>query len=163
MSRLGRTTKRQGYLGAAYKHVLGGAKSGTGTTSADSFSLLLTFACADQEEERKDTKACHSLYENLLAKLGLDLDEFKLTVAAEIDIARGPEIPAPPSGLGDIEMNDGTDVARLIEEREMRGNEVAERRGRDVESVATTFSVAWIMYMRFARRAEVGEIEVGWY
>jgi len=53
-------------------------------------------------------------------------------------------------------MNGVSDIVRLVEEREARGRMVAERRGKDVEELATAMSIVWIMYMRFVRRAEVG-------
>jgi cleavage stimulation factor subunit 3 len=97
------------------------------------------------------------LYETLLNNLNSDIDKLKLTVAAEIETARGPEISAPSAG--DIEMD--AEVGRLIEERDERGKLVAERRGREVDELCTAASIVWVMYMRFARRAEVGQSASG--
>lgn len=115
-------------------------------------SLLLTFSLADLEEERKKFSNCHTIYDTLLTKLQADVDQLKLDVAVEVDVARGPEIPPQPAD-GDTDMN--METTRLIEEREARGKLVAERRARDVDDLATAGSIVWIMYMRFARRAEV--------
>lgn len=118
-------------------------------------SVLLTFSLADLEEERKNFTDCHTLYENLLSLLASDTDELKIAVVAEVNAARGPEIPGPLVDSGEIGMNGGSEVARLVEDREVRGRMVAEGRGKDVDELATAMSVVWVMYMRFARRAEV--------
>jgi cleavage stimulation factor subunit 3 len=44
---------------------------------------------------------------------------------------------------------------RMMDEREERGKMVEERRGKEVMELRTAMGVVWIMYMRFARRAEV--------
>jgi len=51
-------------------------------------------------------------------------------------------------------MDGGLEIARLVEEREARGKMVADRRGKDVDASSTAIGVVWVMYMRFARRAE---------
>ncbi|ORY33805.1 hypothetical protein BCR39DRAFT_519303 [Naematelia encephala] len=119
---------------------------------ACSKSFLLNFALADAEEEHKNFATCHEIYDTLISHLQPEIDELKITVAAEVDAARGPEIPAPLDGTIDDEV--ASETARLIEEREARGRLVEERRGQDVDALATAASVVWIMYMRFARRAE---------
>ena len=122
----------------------------------------MTFALADLEEDRKNFPDCHSLYDNLLNLLAPDIEELKTIVSAETDAARGPEIVAPSIGNGDIEMDGGSEIAQLVEEREARGRMVAERRGKDVEEIATAMGVIWVMYMRFARRAEVRIVPSSW-
>lgn len=44
---------------------------------------------------------------------------------------------------------------RLMDEREERGRMVEERRGREVGELQVAMGVIWVMYMRYARRAEV--------
>jgi cleavage stimulation factor subunit 3 len=121
-------------------------------------SVLLTFALADLEEDRKKFPECHTLYNNLQSSLGTDIEALKVTVTAEVDTARGPEIIVPPVENGNIEMNGGSEISKLVEEREGRGRIVAERKGKDVDELATAMSVVWVMYMRFARRAEVSRL-----
>ena len=122
----------------------------------------MTFALADLEEDRKNISDCHALYDNLLNLLAPDIDELKNIVSAEVDVARGPEIIAPSiDNNGDIEMNGRSEISKLVEEREARGQMVAERRGKDVDEMATAMGVIWVMYMRFARRAEVSTISSG--
>jgi cleavage stimulation factor subunit 3 len=99
----------------------------------------------------------HTIYETILNHLSADIEKLKVTVAAEVDTARGPEINAT-ANVGDIDM-DG-EITRLVEEREERGKLVAERRGREVDELCTSAGVVWIMYMRFARRAEVSHTSV---
>lgn len=118
---------------------------------------MVTFAYADLEEDRKNLAACHDAYDSLVSRLSQDVEEMRSAIVAEVQVAKGPELPnAPGAGAGadgDADMNG--DVARLVEEREARGRLVAERRGADVEDLQVALSVVWIMYMRFARRAEV--------
>ncbi|OWZ63165.1 mRNA 3'-end-processing protein RNA14 [Cryptococcus neoformans] len=125
-------------------------------------SFLLTFAYAELQEERKAFPTCHSLYTTLISKLNPEVDELRQNVAREIEIARGPPIPgsekaAAAAAVGDsidVDGNDISDIQRLVEEREQRGELVAQRRGKDIEELMVGISVVWIMYMRFARRAE---------
>ena len=117
-------------------------------------SFLLTFALADLEEDRGKFATCHEIYEALLNRLIPEIVELKTTVAAEVDRARGPEVTRP-TGEDAMNGDDGlAEVTRMIDEREARGRHVAERRGKDVDELSTAASVVWIMYMRFARRAE---------
>lgn len=108
-------------------------------------SLLLTFAVAEVEEGRGNLAKCHEAFEGLIARLDPEVDEMKRKIGGEVENAKGAEIPP------------GDDAQALIEEREERGRLVAERRGKDVESLAAAIGVVWVMYMRFARRAEVSE------
>ncbi|ORX39874.1 hypothetical protein BD324DRAFT_667355 [Kockovaella imperatae] len=117
-------------------------------------SYLLTFTLADLEEDRGNFATCHEVYEALINRLNPEIDELKELVAAEVDRARGPEISKPTDDDA-INGDDGlAEVTRLIDEREARGKHVAEQRGKDVADLATAASVVWIMYMRFAQRAE---------
>jgi cleavage stimulation factor subunit 3 len=117
-------------------------------------SVLLTFACADLLEAQKDYKTCHEIYESLTTALSNEVEDLLKTVAAEVEIARGPEIPNAPQTTDDeIQMSE--EVKRLVEEREARGKMVEERRGREIADVQSAISIVWVMYMRFSRRAEV--------
>ena len=119
------------------------------------FSFLLTFGLADIEEERGNFTKCHSVYDGLLSKLDPEIEALKLTVEKEVENVRGPEISLPTNDV-DMTGEGASEVTKLIEEREVRGRLVAERRGRDVQDLAAAAGVVWVMYMRFARRAEVG-------
>jgi cleavage stimulation factor subunit 3 len=82
------------------------------------------------------------------------VEDLQKKVAAEVEIARGPEIPNAPQNTDD-EMNMSEQTARLVEERENRGKLVQERRGKEVKDVETAISIVYVMYMRFVRRSEV--------
>lgn len=117
-------------------------------------SFLLSFALAELEEDRKNYAECHKIFEALIAGVNAEIDELKVTVAAEVERARGPEIPAQPTSEVGNDAEE-SDVARMVRERNERGRLVQERRGKDVEEAKTAAGVVWVMYMRFARRSEV--------
>lgn len=99
---------------------------------------MLAFALADAEEDRKDYVKCHTIYDTLINQLYPEIETLEKKVAAEVNAAKGPEVAD----------------AELAEERETRGKLVATRRGKDVADLAACAGVVWVMYMRFARRAE---------
>jgi cleavage stimulation factor subunit 3 len=123
-------------------------------------SVLLTFACADLLESRKDLTTCHEIYEALIANLTTEVEELEKAVTAEIEIARGPEIPnAPQSTDDEIQMSD--QMARLVQERVNRGKMVEERRGKEIKDIENAISITWVMYMRCTRRSEVCTVSSG--
>lgn len=121
-------------------------------------SPLLTFAVAEIEEGRNNFARCHEVFEGLVNKLDPEIEVLKEKIEVEVENAKGPEIPQPQSGDVDMTGDSMSEVQRLVEERENRGNLVAERRGKDVNDLAAAIGVVWVMYMRFARRAEVSRV-----
>jgi cleavage stimulation factor subunit 3 len=119
-------------------------------------SILLTFATSEVEEERKNFADVHTLFTNLLEQLSRDIDVLTETIAREVIVAKGPEIPRPQGEGMDID-GEGPQARynALSDEREERGRLVQERRGREVEELAMAMGVVWVMYMRYTRRAEV--------
>ncbi|WVO12857.1 hypothetical protein L204_100465 [Cryptococcus depauperatus] len=123
-------------------------------------SFLLTFALAEAEENHKNYSACHSLYTFLIDRLNPDVDELRNKTAREVQAAQGPPIPGAENavvgkiGNLDEDSNEAQQIQVLVEEREKRGQLVAEARAKDVEELMISISVVWNMYMRFARRAE---------
>lgn len=124
--------------------------------------MLLTFAYAEVEEDRKNLAACHTAFDNLLTLLNKEVEELRVQVEQEINIARGPDIPMETNGAAgngsgmDMDVDGEISQAqKMIEERDARVKLVTERRGKDVEDVKKAIGVVWVMYMRFARRAEV--------
>ncbi|TXT07763.1 uncharacterized protein COLE_04687 [Cutaneotrichosporon oleaginosum] len=113
-------------------------------------SFLLSFALAELEEDRKNHAECHKIFEALISSVNAEVDELQASVAAEVERARGPEIPAQPGEMDGEE----SDIARMVRERDERGKRVQERRGRDIDAARTAAGTAWVMYMRFARRSE---------
>lgn len=126
------------------------------STKANNISVLLTFATAEIEEDRKNFPEAHSLFTNLTEQLGQDIDKLVEIIDKEIIIAKGPEIPRPQGEAMDVD-GEGPEANynRMMDEREERGKIVEERRGKEVMELRTAMGVVWIMYMRFARRAEV--------
>ena len=122
-------------------------------------SVLLTFACADLLEIQKDTKTCTEIYTSLIENLTTEVEDLQKTVSAEVEAAKGPEIPNAPQTTDD-EINMSDQMKRLVEEREARGRMVEQRRGKEVLEIETAISISWIMFMRSTRRSEVSLISV---
>jgi cleavage stimulation factor subunit 3 len=121
-------------------------------------SVLLSFAGAEHEEERKNNAAAHAYFTGILEQLSAEADELQAVLAREVEGAMGPEVLKPGEAGGGMDVDeDGAQIeyARRVSEREARGEAVRERRGKDVEAVKETMGVVWVMYMRFARRSEV--------
>ncbi|WVR05236.1 hypothetical protein IAU60_002248 [Kwoniella sp. DSM 27419] len=118
-------------------------------------SFLLTFALSELLEDLHNFGTVHELFVSLIDTLTPEVESLNKTIALEVEAAKGPEIPNADT-LGDINMDgDGvSDVQKMVEERENRGKLVAERRGVEVEQLIRGINIAWVMYMRFARRAE---------
>ncbi|OCF36522.1 hypothetical protein I316_01772 [Kwoniella heveanensis BCC8398] len=118
-------------------------------------SFLLTFALSELLEDLNSYPAVHELFVSLIDALAPEIDGLKKTIAREVEAAKGPEIPNS-SSIGDINMDGegASEVQKMVEEREARGRLVEERRGKEVDELVRGVNVAWIMYMRFARRAE---------
>jgi cleavage stimulation factor subunit 3 len=122
-------------------------------------SVLLTFACADLLEIQKDTKTCTEIYTSLIENLTAEVEDLQKTVSAEVEAAKGPEIPNAPQTTDD-EINMSDQMKRLVEEREVRGKMVEQRRGKEVLEIETAISISWIMFMRSTRRSEVSLIHL---
>ncbi|EIW69695.1 hypothetical protein M231_06303 [Tremella mesenterica] len=101
-------------------------------------SFLLTFALADLEEDRGNVTGAGAAYEELISKLGEELEVLVRDVEDEVEGAKGPAVENGEEGK---------------EEREKRGKEVEERRKGEVEEKTVALGVVWVMYMRHARRA----------
>lgn len=119
-------------------------------------SILLTFATAEIEEDRKLFSEAHALFTNLLDQLAHDMDALNDRIAQEVIAAKGPEIPRPATDGMDIDGEGPMAVYnRVMDEREERGRLVSERRGKEADELRNAMGVVWVMYMRYARRAEV--------
>jgi cleavage stimulation factor subunit 3 len=111
-------------------------------------SFLLTFALAEMEEEGNNGDAVPDIFQALLKQLDDEIDEFSGKVAAEVEVARGPEIPL----VSTIEKGEDSDHARLVRERDERGKLVQERWAKRIGEVKTAAGIVWVTYMRFTRR-----------
>jgi cleavage stimulation factor subunit 3 len=97
----------------------------------------LNFAYAENLEVKKDYPAVHSVFEKLLEVLRKDL--------TALDLELGP--PAEHSGPSSQE-------STITQPVEPNGNAKANPRSQEFAEKKTEYGLAWIMYMRFARRAE---------
>lgn len=123
-------------------------------------SFLLTFAFTENAEGRKEYGACHTAFESLVVNLIAQMEDLNRDVQDEADRMMGPEInPAavPPAAGPEEEEQREAEIQRLVDERLSRGEPVLARRQKEVDDLKTAISLVWIMYMRFARRAEVSD------
>ena len=126
-------------------------------------SFLLTFALAEQEEIRQNKAVARTAYEDLIKNHGAEIDKLKKSINEEVDEAKGPEIEDDEVEFlrADDEDMDGAELSETQKrkmEREARGKAVVDRRQKELDDLVTAAGVIWIMYMRFARRTEVGPI-----
>lgn len=105
------------------------------------YSFLLTFAYAEAMEQKKDYPEVHAAFDKLLSALAKDLEVLEPSSAP----ANGTQ---PTNGANDS----GTQTAvssfnsQSSDEKPVKTTELQERR--------TEYGLVYIMYMRFARRAE---------
>ncbi|EJU00881.1 Suf-domain-containing protein [Dacryopinax primogenitus] len=114
-------------------------------------SFLLHFATAELEEGRKNYPAAHATFNNLITNLTSQVKQLQTSIEAEAELAKGAEIDTSTLANSD---SLSEDFRKANEEREERGQRVWARRGREFEDLKAGLQVAWIMLMRFARRAE---------
>jgi hypothetical protein len=113
-------------------------------------SFLLTFALAELEESRKDFPKAHALFSGLLGRLQPTLEKTKASIVDEIAaaVASVADVVAPTKTTGNHLITDPS-------QRRSKAEEVRVRRERETDELEKGVALAWIMYMRFARRAEV--------
>ena len=120
-------------------------------------------------ETLKNPTLAHSLFTNLLEHLSTEAASIQSLLERDLVAQMGPEIPKPDSsatrtesntnGGGNMDVDEDafapqSEYTRLVAEREQRGERVKEVRGKEVQEVKDAMGVVWVMYMRFARRAE---------
>jgi cleavage stimulation factor subunit 3 len=124
-------------------------------TNAVSRSFLLNFAYAELQESRKELADVHAMFDRFLGLLRKDLDALESRVnsanssfssnasgaAATADTSLAPAIAEVV-----IHSNNSSFATQSSEEKPPKSKELEERR--------TQYGLVWIMYMRFARRAE---------
>lgn len=136
----------------------------TFTSFSSSSSFLLTFALAELYESLKGFPKTHLLFTNLLNRLQPTLERTKASIKDEIAAAIASVIDTTATIkrttgnhlITDPSEPDLAEVKRALEEeRKTKAEEVKVRRERETEEMEKGVALAWIMYMRFARRAEV--------
>ncbi|KAH7916661.1 hypothetical protein BJ138DRAFT_1074533 [Hygrophoropsis aurantiaca] len=124
---------------------------------ANPTSFLLHFAYAEALEARKEYTEVAATFDKLLDKLRIDLEAYEARVnsanSSFSSDASGRTIPltaptAANAGSNDAGMqsNNSSFATQSADERPPKVKELAERR--------TEYGLVWIMYIRFARRAQ---------
>ena len=139
----------------------------TFTSALPVFSFLLTFALAELEESRKEFGKVHALFAGLLGRLQPTLEKTKASITDEIAaaVATVVEAVAPRKAAGNQLIIDPSepDLAELKraqdEERRAKADEIRTRRDKETDELEKGVALVWIMYMRFARRAEVRPLQ----
>ncbi|KZT13241.1 Suf-domain-containing protein [Laetiporus sulphureus 93-53] len=111
---------------------------------ANPSSFVLNFAYAEALEIRENYTEVHATFTKFLDVLRQDLEAVERRVSAE----NSPSSTAPNSQQEPLILPSqfSSFVSQVSEERPSKNKELHERR--------TEYGIAWIMYMRFARRAE---------
>ncbi|KAF5371988.1 hypothetical protein D9615_008143 [Tricholomella constricta] len=117
---------------------------------ANPSSFLLTFAYAEAQEARKEFADVHATFDKFLSVLRSKLEALEAqTKAVELSItANGSAPTASATGVTDAGMQ-STNTSfntQSSDDKPPKTSEVAERR--------TEYGLAYIVYMRFGRRAE---------
>ena len=113
-------------------------------------SFVLNFAYAELLETKKEHAEVHAAYERFLETLRGHLEKLEAKESASSE-TNGTNQPNTTSNSGlptqaDASSFLGTQQSSSSDDKPPRSRELAERR--------TEYGLAWIMYMRFARRAE---------
>lgn len=118
---------------------------------ANPSSFLLTFAYAEALEIKKDFAEVHNVYEKFLAVLAADLTNLDRTTNVSQDGANGSG-SQNPNGNG---ANNSGEIASQSQSQNSYITPVEEpKKKTDLQRHRTEYGLAWIMYMRFAMRAE---------
>lgn len=118
---------------------------------ANPTSFLLTFAYAEALEIKKDFAEVHNIYEKFLAVLVAELKTLDQTTNAAQDGANGSG-SQNPNGSGNGANNSG-DMGSQSQNSYITPVEEPKKKT-DLQRHRTEYGLAWIMYMRFAMRAE---------
>lgn len=121
-------------------------------------SFVLNFAYAELQEAKKDFPEVHAAYDKFIIVLRADLEALEARVnSANSSMStigsQPPALPPPPlSGSlaigAELEVNSANSsfATQVAEDRPPKSKELAERQ--------SEYTLVWIMYMRFGRRAE---------
>ena len=120
-------------------------------------SFLLNFAYAELQEANKNLEEVHATFDKFFAGLRKDLEVVEARVnaakASQSQTSEQPQQPPSPVGAEDAfvpppasQQTNGGSLLELKDVKPAKDQELRDRR--------TEYGVAWIVYMRFARRAE---------
>jgi cleavage stimulation factor subunit 3 len=124
-------------------------------TNISNASFLLNFAYIELLESKKDFEEIHAMFDKFLAFLAKDLESLESRIQnsnssfSSIGTSSAPAVAnngsAAPIEMG-LQSNGSSFATQSSEEKPSKSKELVERR--------TEYGLVWIMYMRFARRAE---------
>jgi len=116
---------------------------------ANPSSFLLTFAYVEALEIKKEIAEIHAVYDKFLNTLRTNLDTIEQQVnSANSSFSSQGTQPAHPNGNGNA-ANDNSDSSFGSQSSDVKPPKVTE-----LQKHRTEYGLAWIMYMRFGRRAE---------
>ncbi|KAF8320076.1 Suf-domain-containing protein, partial [Clavulina sp. PMI_390] len=132
----------------AYNHLNNNAKQDEATTllkqgmDANPSSFLLHFAYAELCESLHQVQEAQGAFENLIKSLHTQLESIEAGIATEVAAARDS-----------VPQTDGANP-ELALERDEREKAVVDRHTKELDVMRGELGVVWIMWMRFARRAQ---------
>lgn len=104
--------------------------------------FLLHFAFAEIQESQGKLPDVHNAFNGLIGELHSQLENIETSISGEVEAARA-SVPSTGVVNGELSM-----------ERDERAKQVLDRRNKEIDGMKGELGVVWIMYMRFARRAE---------
>lgn len=120
---------------------------------ANPTSYLLNFAYVEAQEMRKDVTEVHAAYDRFLSALRTELETMEKAMPASVN-ANGTANPsAANGGAGDTTMVDSTLPGASTSQQSQFSHD-DNRDSRELAEKRSEYGVAWVMYMRFGRRAE---------
>lgn len=120
-----------------------------------SHSFVLNFAYAELQEAKKEYAEVHTIFERLIKNLHKQLDDLEARIGSRNSSFATDGKPQPINANGNgngitteagIHSNNSSFETQNSDDKPSKSEEIAERR--------TEFGLVWIVYMRFARRAE---------
>lgn len=136
----------------------------TAVLTLSSASLLLHYAYIEHEESRGNVAECNTLFSDLTDRLSTEVDGNINQTKQDIDTAleekqksenerRAQKKQNEYGSAGDFDNLPNANTLRQEAENITRA--ITESYGPRLETLRRLCTSAWIMYMRFARRAEV--------
>ncbi|KAI0734823.1 Suf-domain-containing protein [Fomitopsis betulina] len=115
---------------------------------ANPSSFVLNFAYAEAQEAAKNNAEVHATFEKFLEVLKTDLEavEKKIASANSSFSSDIPQSQKTEPGDNVQPESQGSSLSDKSDEKHLKNKELTERR--------TEYGIAWVSYMRFARRAE---------
>ncbi|KAF8999433.1 hypothetical protein BDQ17DRAFT_1361005 [Cyathus striatus] len=111
-------------------------------------SFLLTFAYAEAQESKKELTDVHGTFEKFLSALRANLEQVEAANASSV-----PRDAHLVNGGAQQDKDKGKDGENKSDSSSSDADE-KEKKSTELAELRTEYGLAWIMYMRFGRRAE---------